>query len=420
MLISCPECNKQISDKAISCPSCGYPIQTLQKEPVQTSPQAPKKRKQGRMRLPNGFGRITEIKGRNLRRPFRAMVSDGKDETGHPIGKLLKPQAYFRTYNEAYKALIEYNQNPYDYKNDITMSDLYEKWYLFYSPKISKSRQDQIKASWKYCEELIGNRPVQVIRTPEIRRLFDDAYKLKDGEKVYPSDNTKSHMKYTLSMMLDYAVEYGYTDRNYARDIKTGYGSDTAAKPHIAYSKEELTAIWNEKCKSLAADMTLVQCFMGWRPGEVCSLRLNKVDMTSWTIAGGSKTAAGKDRVAVIHEVIRPIIRHYYDKAVMSGSEYLFTKDRKPIQYQIYNDYFNKMLDSLNLNEEHRPHDARKQFVTMAKASGVDEYAIKIQIGHAIKDLTERVYTERDIAFLQKEIGKINPVEFLAKNKEQL
>ena len=25
-LISCPECNKEISDKAINCPNCGYPI----------------------------------------------------------------------------------------------------------------------------------------------------------------------------------------------------------------------------------------------------------------------------------------------------------------------------------------------------------------------------------------------------------
>ena len=25
-LINCPECNKQISDKANSCPNCGYPI----------------------------------------------------------------------------------------------------------------------------------------------------------------------------------------------------------------------------------------------------------------------------------------------------------------------------------------------------------------------------------------------------------
>lgn len=26
MLISCPECGKQISDKATACPGCGYPV----------------------------------------------------------------------------------------------------------------------------------------------------------------------------------------------------------------------------------------------------------------------------------------------------------------------------------------------------------------------------------------------------------
>jgi DNA-directed RNA polymerase subunit RPC12/RpoP len=31
-LINCPECGKEISDKAVSCPSCGVPINTLVKE----------------------------------------------------------------------------------------------------------------------------------------------------------------------------------------------------------------------------------------------------------------------------------------------------------------------------------------------------------------------------------------------------
>ncbi|MEE0968052.1 MAG: zinc ribbon domain-containing protein [Clostridia bacterium] len=31
-LINCPECNKEISDKAYSCPNCGYPIATSQKQ----------------------------------------------------------------------------------------------------------------------------------------------------------------------------------------------------------------------------------------------------------------------------------------------------------------------------------------------------------------------------------------------------
>lgn len=31
-LINCPECGKQISDKALSCPNCGFPIQTNSQE----------------------------------------------------------------------------------------------------------------------------------------------------------------------------------------------------------------------------------------------------------------------------------------------------------------------------------------------------------------------------------------------------
>ena len=30
-LIECPECNKEVSDKAISCPHCGFPIADIQK-----------------------------------------------------------------------------------------------------------------------------------------------------------------------------------------------------------------------------------------------------------------------------------------------------------------------------------------------------------------------------------------------------
>ena len=30
-LINCPECNKEISDKAMTCPNCGYPVQEINK-----------------------------------------------------------------------------------------------------------------------------------------------------------------------------------------------------------------------------------------------------------------------------------------------------------------------------------------------------------------------------------------------------
>lgn len=121
MLIQCPECDLQVSDKANTCPHCGYPLKPDAKP---KSSRKPNKRR----RLPNGFGQISEIKGRNLRNPFRAMVTVGKDKNGKPICKPLKPESYFPTYNDAYTALVEFNKNPYDLEPSITVKELYDKW----------------------------------------------------------------------------------------------------------------------------------------------------------------------------------------------------------------------------------------------------------------------------------------------------
>ena len=69
------------------------------------------------------------------------------------------------------------------------------------------------------------------------------------------------------------------------------------------------------------------------------------------------------------------------------------------------------MLDSmkpaLGLNKNHRPHDGRVQFATMAKKSEVDQYALKKILGHYIDDITEKYYIKPDMDWLRTEIEKI-------------
>ena len=72
-----------------------------------------------------------------------------------------------------------------------------------------------------------------------------------------------------------------------------------------------------------------------------------------------------------------------------------------------YNYRFERIRDTLKLNPEHRPHDPRKHFSTMAKKYKVDEYALKYMIGHKIEDITEKVYTQRDVNWLKEELEKI-------------
>ena len=76
---------------------------------------AKRKSKTKHPKLPNGFGRITEIKGRNLRNPFRAMVTVGKNEEGRPIGKIL---GYYESWYAAYDALKEYHENVQKHYSD--------------------------------------------------------------------------------------------------------------------------------------------------------------------------------------------------------------------------------------------------------------------------------------------------------------
>lgn len=74
MLISCPERNLQVSDKALSCPHCGHPLK----------PSVIKRRnKRSHKRLPNGFGQISKLPG-NLKKPYRAMVTIGTKGNGRP------------------------------------------------------------------------------------------------------------------------------------------------------------------------------------------------------------------------------------------------------------------------------------------------------------------------------------------------
>ena len=126
------------------------------------------------------------------------------------------------------------------------------------------------------------------------------------------------------------------------------------------------------------------------------------------------KTKAGKERTVPIHPKAQAIAQKYYDLAQQCRSEYLFNVPNKwhseqiiPLKYDRYYKDFKNIIEKLNLNPDHKPHDPRKQFVTMAKKAKVDIYAIKRIVGHRITDITEETYTQRDITWLYEEVCKI-------------
>ena len=410
MLIKCPECELQVSDKAPACPHCGYPMQPTVK-------RKPRAKNNKRRRLPNGFGQISEIKNRNLRNPFRAMVTVGKTPEGRPICKPLKPESYFPTYNDAYAALVEYNKNPYDLEPSITVKELYEKWSEEYFKTLKAEGSVRgVESAWAYCSAVYGMR-VMDVRARHIKGCMEEGTATVRGKEQHPSASTKNKIKSLFNLMLDYALEYELVDRNYSRTFnlteETIKEIQTVKQEHIPFSEEEMGRLWTHVDDKRFVDVMLIQCYSGWRPQELGLLELENVDLENWTFQGGMKTDAGMDRVVPIHSKIRPLVERKYKEALFIGSKYLFNctdgRSGKPtmMTYQRYQKGFGMVRDELKLNPEHRPHDGRKHFVTAAKKAGVDEYAIKYMAGHKISDITEKVYTQREFEWLKTEIEKI-------------
>ena len=97
-LIQCPECGSQVSDKALSCPRCGYPIPSAEKP--RKSPKTSAKR---HPKLPNGFGSIKKLSG-NRTNPYAVYPPVTEfDLNGNPVQP--KALAYVDNWYKAFGVL---------------------------------------------------------------------------------------------------------------------------------------------------------------------------------------------------------------------------------------------------------------------------------------------------------------------------
>ena len=396
-LLKCPECTHDVSDKAAACPHCGYPINT----PTSTKPRI---RNGKPTKLPNGYGTIQKLPG-NRRKPWQVLKTD-KWVIDAITGKSKQIRitiGCFSTREEAMIALAEYNKHPYDINVDsITFSEVYEKWSENYFPTLSNpSSIRTIKSAYSYCNGLYDMR-MKDIRVSHLEGTVLNAD---------VGDSTKSRIKSLFNMMYKYAVSHDICEKDYA-SVMFANGNPIkkeTKKQKVPFTDEEIQQLWNNKDAVPFTDMILIGIYSGWRPQELAILKTADIDLEAGTMQGGLKTDAGKNRIVPIHSIIRPLIENRMKEATALHSEYLFNdvngQQGTHIPYDKYRGRFDKVMKRLNMN--HTRHETRHTFITKAKACNMDEYILKLIVGHAIEDITEKVYTHRTIEQLKTEIEKI-------------
>ena len=367
----------------------------------------------------NGEGSITYDK---RRKRYRAKVTIGwkeDAETGRSKQIVKTLGSNYKTKGEASRALAEYLNHPYDLNNkDITFSQLYQNWYDNFIPD-NQSYVYRVRAAYKYCSS-IYNKKMRELTVLDMKNCIYKGTALctrgkYKGEQRLASPQTKESIKFLFNHVFAYATEARIIDRNYAKDFsldkKIIQEKDINHKDKIPFSTEEIDKLWESKDFVPFADMILYECYSGWRPGEIIQLKIADVDLKGGFIKGGIKSVSGKNRLVPIHHSVRPIVEKYYNEAIKIGSEYLFNDINKKtgigLSKDQYASRFNKVMDTLKFRKDLTPHYTRHTFITCAKKADINEYILKMIVGHKIKDLTEHVYTHRELEELTTEMNKI-------------
>lgn len=396
-LLKCPECTHDVSDKAITCPNCGYPMNM----PSSTKPRI---RNGKPTKLPNGYGTIYKMSGKRSK-PYRAMKTDKWiiDPVTGKSKQIRFTIGYYQSREDAMIALANYNEDPYDIKADsITFSEVYEKWSENYFPTLSNpSSVRTVTAAYAYCNGLYDMRMKDI----KVSHLEGTILNAQVG------DSTKSRIKSLFNMMYKYAVAHDIVEKNYA-SVMFANGNPikrSRTKEVVPFSQEEIFLLWDNLDNIAFADMILTGIYSGWRPQELAILKVADIDLEAGTMLGGLKTDAGKNRIVPIHPLIKPLIENRIQEATDMRSEFLFNdangQQGTYMTYDKYRKRFEKVMTYLKLT--HRPHETRHTFITKAKACNVDEYILKLIVGHTIDDITEKVYTHRTIDQLRAEMEKI-------------
>lgn len=318
-------------------------------------------------RLPNGFGSIKKLSGVR-RNPYAAYPpTTAYYPNGTP--KPTKAIGYYPTYNEAMKALTEWNAEPF-HTERITFDAccaIYFEHKFNGKRKYSESMQRSMKAAYKNCGELHG-RIMDSITPLELQRLVD-ACPLKHSSVEL--------IVYLLKSIWAFAEQNDYVRRDITKTLRINIPEDD--EHGIPFSDDEIQILWQHKDDPVCAS-ALSMIYSGFR---VSALKSWEIHFENNTIYGGVKT--GK-RTVPIHNAILPLVsqaKAYSAKAFREGLS-VYGIDR------------------------HTPHDCRHTFSWLCDRYSVDNISKHMMMGHSLgKDVESKIYSHRTIDELRTEINKI-------------
>lgn len=335
------------------------------------------------MRNPNGYGCIKKLSGQR-RRPFAFVVSEqGKQ----------KVIEYFTNQVDAQIFQADYNKVHFHHVlpgHQITLAELYHRWLPAHIADTdpSDSALASYANSFKHLS-CLQYEPFQNLKYMDYQRVIDDMR--KSGLSYSSCKKVRS----LISLLEKYANKIELTNKSYAPLLSIG--KNKAIRPHKPFSRQKINRLW-QHVDMPGVDTVLILLYTGMRVGEMLALQKSDINMRQHYIRiTKSKTAAGI-RVIPIHSRIMPLVVCRIDSP---GTALITDASGRPYDYSRYCIAWRAVMQLINATG-HTTHDCRHTVATLLDNAGANETAKRRILGHAGGDVTERVYTHKNIRQLRK------------------
>ena len=315
----------------------------------------------------------------------------GFDQRGYPIVEII---GYTATREEGLALLAKYNQDPWDVDQArMTLRELYELWVEKRAGKLGESNRNHLISVWKNYVSQLGDLSYRSIRAVQMQDTIDGSGK---------GPGTQAQIKSLWTHLDRFALELDLISVCYSGLLKTPPKEETSRQP---FTDAEVQLLW-EHVGEPWVDTVLIFLYTGWRISELLSIRCEDVDLEQWTMTGGLKTDAGKNRVVPIHTLIRPLVKARLEE----GSEFLISENGKQVPAYIYRDHWKETLKPLGIS--HLVHEARHTVETALDRANGNRKCIDMIMGHVSKDTGNRVYNHKTLEELRQTVELIsyNPV----------
>ncbi len=238
-----------------------------------------------------------------------------------------------------------------------TFKALYDEWSGTHYANISASKQTAYKIAYNRCEPLWYYSWAS-LGLADMQKTVDDR-----ADTYY----TRRDMKNLMNQMGKYAIQAGYTDKNFADYIKL----PPLEKPHKeAFTDDEIAALWADYAQYEFTGSILIMIYTGMRYGELATIKTENIHLAESYMLGGIKSDEGKLGEILILDEIKPIIKHMMvDKKLLTISE------------EKFRELFDETLARAGCRPL-KPHSCRHTCATLLAKAGVPPAVIKEIMRH--------------------------------------